>query len=132
MTKAALAWPLAESAHLPYGEQIVLEDHWSNIVKEFFQATPDQLADPEFTAKRLFKGAPTSQESVAATTALQIRLAMDNARMLAELRDAVRQSGEASERLQRAANNFSRTAVWLTVFLSIVAALQAAHIIKTW
>ncbi len=109
-----------------------LEDHWINVFKEFFQATPDQLADPAFTAKRLFKGAPTSQESVAATTALQIRLAMDNARMLAELRHTVRQSGEASERLQRAANRFNFTALLLTVFLSIVAVLQAAHIIKTW
>ena len=80
----------------------------------------------------LFLSEPDGNTNIVGTTALFRQVAMNGARLLAELQHTVRQSGEASERLQRAANRFNFTAVLLTVFLSIVAVLQAAHIIKTW
>jgi hypothetical protein len=54
---------------------------------------------------------------------------MDNERTLAALNTTVGQSGEASRKLQEAANGFARSTSRLTVFISVVAALQLWQIV---
>ena len=109
-----------------------VEEYRRNVFRTVFEATPEQLGDAQFIAKELFAADPGRDTNIVATTALSTRLAIDHARLLAELRHTVRQAGEASERLQQTANSFSRAAIWLALFMAAVAAAEITHLIRSW
>lgn len=94
------------------------------VIRDVLDASASDLRSPGFIREKIFSGDPGSRNYVVASTALQVRLALETI-------SAVQQLNESSTRLQGAANRFSRNAVWLTVFLAILGTIQIAPFVRS-